>query len=125
MGGPVRYEVDTGRTNELAAWLRCNDVDPQHVPYPSKVTLESVDGMHWMIRYDTYARTASGTLKFDHRTQVFEYTEVRVEMVTDPPMWWLKEAAPSGLQGTEGAAVLSKSPRVSEDNVADGAFNCD
>lgn len=125
MDGPTGYVVDTPRSGELIAWLKCNDIDPRNVPYPSRVTLESADGVHWVIRYDTYARSSNGTIAVDHRTLAFDYVEVRVEMVTDPPMWWLTETAPSAVQGTEGAGVPIKSPEISEDNVSDSACNCD
>lgn len=123
--GPVRYTVDTPRSSELIAWLGCNDIDPRNVPYPSKVTVETDDGVHWVIRYDTYARSANGTIAVDRKTLAFGYAEVRVDLVTDPPMWWLTETAPSDLQGTEGAVGLLKPSASSEDNLPDGACNCD
>lgn len=123
--GPVSYAVDASRSSEMAAWLKCNDVDTRDVPYPSRVSVETADGTDWVIRYDTYVRTATGTIKFDHVTETFEYVEALAALVTDPPMWWLKETAPSAVQGTERAVELPKSPSGSEDNVSDGVCSLD
>lgn len=102
MSGPERYAVDAPRSNELVAWLKCNDVNPSDVPYPSRIFVETADGTDWVIRYDTYVRTVTGTIKFDFATETFEYTEAVAPLLNDPPMGWLKGTAPSGLQGTRG-----------------------
>lgn len=99
--GPVSYAVDASRSSEMAAWLKCNDVDPCDVPYPARVFVETADGINWVIRYDTYVRTESGAIKFDFAREIFEYAERTVPLVNDPPMWWLKGVAPSGVQGSE------------------------
>lgn len=91
MGAPLSYRVAAPRTSELVSWLACNDIDPRDVPYPSTVFVETPDGEQWFVRFDAYARTESGFIAYDPVSESFEYQERSVALVSDPPMWWLKE----------------------------------
>jgi hypothetical protein len=96
MGAPVVYVVVAPRTSELVAWLRCNDVDPRDVPYKSEVFIGTDDGVAWFVEFDAYVRSEIGAIKYDLVTETFAYDVCRVPLVNDPPMGWLKEAAPRG-----------------------------
>lgn len=96
MGAPLSYVVEAPRTGELVAWLKCNDVRPSDVPYPSEVFVETPDGEAWFIRFEAYVRSANGMVLYDAVTEAFEYVERSVPLVNDPPMWWLVEVAPTG-----------------------------
>jgi hypothetical protein len=95
MDGPVQYMVKAPRSSELVAWLGFNGVLPGDVPYPSRIFVETEDGAEWVIRYEAYARSGSGRLKYDLATETFEYVECRAPLAYDPPMWWLTQTAPS------------------------------
>lgn len=111
MGAPLSYVVNAPRMSELVAWLKCNDVDPADVPYPSVVSVETPDGAEWFITYESYVRNAAGRIVYDARTDEFEYTERTVLMLNDPPMWWLTEAPPSAEEGaSDGAAAEGPAP---------------
>jgi hypothetical protein len=99
MGAPLSYVVKAPRVSELVAWLKCNDVDPQDVPYSSLVFVETPDGEQWFIRHEAYVRE-DGVIKYDPVANSWEYIEQLTVMVSDPPMSWLVEAAPTG----DGAA---------------------
>lgn len=91
MGAPLAYLVKAPRTGEMVAWLKCNDVDPGDVPYPTTVYIETADGERWFIRFEAYTRGESGFIRYDPVADSFELAERRVELVNDPPMWWLQE----------------------------------
>jgi hypothetical protein len=94
MDGPLQYAVKAPRSSELIAWLGFNGVRAGDVPYPSQIFVETEDGAEWVIRYEAYARSESGRLKYDLRTETFEYVECQAPLMYDPPMWWLKRTAP-------------------------------
>lgn len=98
MGAPLSYVVNAPRTSEMVSWLRCNDVDPNEVPYTSQVFVETLDGERWFIRFEVYGRDAAGFIAYDQATEQFVYAERSVGMLNDPPMWWLEEVAPTGVR---------------------------
>lgn len=116
---PLSYAVKAPRMHELVAWLRCNDVEPRDVPYPTSVFVESVDGVEWFIRFDAYARSEAGVIMYDPAADQFAYVEQLVVMVNDPPMWWLEEAAPTG-DGAAPAGPAGAEVSASDHTVADG-----
>lgn len=124
MGAPLAYVVKAPRSSEMAAWLECNDINPRNVPYSSPVFVETLDGEAWFIRFEVYARTDAGSLKYDPVTESFEYLKRSAVMVNDPPMWWLQEVPPTGGGGTS-AGPTGAETAAGDDTVAEGAFNCD
>lgn len=100
----MSYVVKAPRMNELSAWLKCNDVSPSDVPYPSVVLVETADGEAWFIQYEAYVRNASGHITYDAVTETFEYEVRTIPMVSDPPMWWLTEAPPLATGMADGDA---------------------
>lgn len=119
MDSPVRYVVEAPRSSELVTWLGFNGVRPHDVPYPARIFVETADGAAWFIRYDAYARSAAGNIIYDIATDTFQHVERSVPMAYDPPMWWLRDAAPAGGEGA--ASVLAGDV----ENVSERAFNCD
>lgn len=119
MSAPARYVVTAPRSSELVAWLEFNGVRPRDVPYPSEIFVETSDGVEWFIRYETYVRSEAENIVYDLATEMFECEERLTPMAYDPPMWWLRDAAPTG--GVGAASVLAGDV----ENVPDGAFNCD
>ncbi len=99
MGAPLSYVVVAPRSSELVAWLRCNDIDPRDVPYKSEVFIRTDDGEKWYVEFDAYVRSEAGLLKYDVVEETFAYDVCRVPLLNDPPMWWLKEAPPTGGRG--------------------------
>jgi hypothetical protein len=85
------YLVEAPRTNELVAWLRCNDVNLCDVPYKSGVFVESADGECWVIRHALYTRSATGAVQYSATTFEYVFEWRTVPLVNDPPMWWLVE----------------------------------
>lgn len=77
--------------SEMVAWLRCNDIDPDEVPFGSDVFMGTDDGTSWMIRYPVYARLPSGAVRCDLPTLKPAYDWREVPLMNDPPVWWLKE----------------------------------
>lgn len=120
MGASLSYVVKAPRTGELVAWLKCNDVRPSDVPYPSQVFVETPDGEEWFIRFEAYARNAAGFIAYDSATETFEYVERSVPLLNDPPMWWLVEAAPMGV-GAASAGPVGAETSTGEHTVAESA----
>lgn len=108
-------------------WLRCNDVDPNDVPFKSDVFVESVDGVSWVIRHVVYVRSAVGALRYDGVRRDYVYEDRRVPLVNDPPMWWLTrvEAAPTGWGPPPGSARVGATSAGCDGSVAEGACNAD
>lgn len=98
MDAVVRYRVVGERSSEVAAWLRCNDVDPADVPFKSDVFVESDEAGVWVIRYVVYVRSLDGVIRYDPVTLKYVYGHRVVPLQNDPPMWWLCEevASPGG-----------------------------
>ena len=91
MGAPLAYLVNAPRTAEMIAWLKCNDVHPSDVPYPPQVFIQTADGERWFIRFETFVRSESGSIRYDATLETFTLEDRLVELVNDPPMWWLQE----------------------------------
>lgn len=121
MGAPLSYVVKAPRTGELVAWLKCNDVNPRDVPYPSQVFVETPDGEEWFVRFEAYARSASGFIAYDPVAEAFEYVERSVPLLNDPPMWWLVEAAPMGVEAAP-AGPAGAETSTGEHTVAEGVL---
>lgn len=111
MAGAVSYAVEAPRMHEMAAWLRCNDVNPCDVPYPARVFVETGDGGDWVLRFDAYARSKSGSIIYDPRTDSFQYVERTAVMVCDPPMWWLTQTPPMGVGGVGSVGAEGSTDR--------------
>lgn len=127
MDSSVWYAVETPRSSELVTWLEFNGVSPRDVAYPAQVFIGTADGVEWFVQYRSYARTKSGAVKHDARTDRFQYVDLRAPMAYDPPMWWLRDAA-SNTGASEAASAPARatcSDAGGEQTVADGAFNCD
>jgi hypothetical protein len=122
----MRYAVNAPRTNELAVWMKINDIDVDEVPYSSPVFVEVDEAGDWSIRYDVYVRSVSGVILYDRVRQEFEIAERSMPLVNDPPMWWLKEmeTAPTGGGAVSGCATHPDATGC-EETVAEGACHCD
>lgn len=94
MDGPVRYVVTASRFSEVAQWLKCNDVNPNEVPFKSDVFVEIDADGEWVIRHAVYTRSATGVISYDPVSLTFGMQWRTVPLVNDPPMWWLKDVSP-------------------------------
>lgn len=117
------YVVKAPRMNEMAQWLKCNDVDPHLVPYNSPVFVES-HGQGWTIRHEVYARSESGFLLYDAASRTYACEERLAPLVNDPPMWWL-EAAPTGDGAAPAGPASSEVVSAGDDTVAERVDACD
>lgn len=124
MGAPLSYVVEAPRTGELVAWLKCNDVRPSDVPYPSQVFVETPDGEAWFIRFEAYVRSASGMVLYNAAESAYEYVERVVPLVSDPPMFWLVETAPVGA-GAVSTGPAGAETTAGEFTVAERVRGCD
>jgi hypothetical protein len=124
MDGPLRYLVQAPRSNEMATWLLCNDIAPTDVAYRTDVFVSSADGTDWFVEFDGYARTSAGVIRYDAATEAFVLQTRRVPLLNDPPMFWLRETAPTG-DGAASAGPAGAETAAGDQTVAAGACNED
>ena len=80
--------VDTGRREELKAWLQANGIDPADVPIHANISIEPTKprGAH-LIRYTVYLRDTSGRKYQDPATHDAAQEERTVPLLVQPPRW--------------------------------------
>lgn len=82
------YEVDCPNHRELLQWLRLNEIDPNDVPFDSKLLLAEHDG-EWVIRYEVFLRNGNGLRYLVSGTDELAVQDVLTPLMFDPPAHWL------------------------------------